>query len=438
MSGGIYGGDEIGAVVFDFGSNSIRAGFAGEDTPKADLPASIGVLHEASAVDTDDSVKKISKTKYYIGTNKVKLPIADMTVTNLIKDGMIENWELFEKALDHLYTFSIQSQSAYHPVVMSEAAWNTRSNREKLTELLFEKYSIPAFFLVKGPVLAAFAHGRTSGVVLDSGAELTSAVPVHDGYVLKNAIIRSPLAGDFISRQCKDYFTNSGIDLVPLYSVASKEAVSEGSEPIWKKKSNVARVTPSYHEFMLKDLIQDFTASVLQVNTESTYDKDSISQMPRVSYDFPNGCNASFGEERFRISEGLFDSNMIISSECIKSLTSANVNVTSSTLTMCEAVQKAVSLCDIDIRASLFGNVIVTGGNSLILGFTERLNKDLGSRVASNVKLKVVSNSGTAERRFSTWVGGSILGSLGSFHQLWISKQEFEETGKSIVEKKCP
>ena len=438
MSGGIYGGDEIGAVVFDFGSNSIRAGFAGEDTPKADLPTTIGILPEAGDEMEIENNSKFVKNKYYIGTNKVKLPIPEMAVTNLIKDGMIDNWELFEQALDHLYTYSVQSQSSYHPVVMSEAAWNTRSNREKLTEIMFEKYSIPAFFLVKSPVLAAFAHGRTSGIVLDSGAELTSAVPVHEGYVLKNAIIRSPLAGDFISRQCRDYFKSIGIDVVPLYSVSSKEPVSEGSNPIWKRKPNTDKVTASYHDFMVKDLLQDFTASVLQVNTDSIYDKDAISQMPRVSYDFPNGYNASFGEERFRISEGLFDSNMIMSSECIKPLSSTNVNVTSSTLTMCEAVQKAVQLCDIDIRASLFGNVIVTGGNSLILGFTERLNKDLGSRVASNVKLKVVSNSGTAERRFSTWVGGSILGSLGSFHQLWISKQEFEETGKNIIEKKCP
>ena len=70
MSGGIYGGDEIGGVVFDFGSNSIRAGFAGEDTPKVDLPTNIGVLNlENETMDKDSSVGK----KFYIGTNKVRL-----------------------------------------------------------------------------------------------------------------------------------------------------------------------------------------------------------------------------------------------------------------------------------------------------------------------------------------------------------------------------
>ena len=434
MSGGIYGGDEIGGVVFDFGSNSIRAGFAGEDTPKADLPTNIGVL----TLDPEDINYGSSGRKYYIGTNKVRLPIENMEIENLIKDGMISDWELFERILEHLYTFSIQSQSSFHPVVMSEAAWNSRSNREKLTEIMFEKFSIPAFFLVKSPVLAAFAHGRTCGIVLDSGAEQTAAVPVHDGYVLKNGIVRSPLAGDFITRQCIEYFKSSDVELVPLYCVGSKEQVVEGAPPVWKKKTNIGKTTCSYHDFMVKDLIQDFTAGVLQVNTDVCYDKESISQMPRVSYDFPNGYNASFGEERFRIPEGLFDCSMIISHSSIKTVGSTGSVSASTTLSMGEAVQNAVGLCDIDIRAALYGNVIVTGGNSLILGFTERLNKDLGSRIPSNVKLKVVSNSGTAERRFSTWVGGSILGSLGSFHQLWISKQEFEETGKNIVEKKCP
>lgn len=67
----------------------------------------------------------------------------------------------------------------YHPVLFSEAAWNVRNNRERLTELMFEKYSVPAFFLVKNAVLAAFANGRATALVVDSGATHTSAVPVH-------------------------------------------------------------------------------------------------------------------------------------------------------------------------------------------------------------------------------------------------------------------
>ena len=62
-------------------------------------------------------------------------------------------------------------------------------------------FQVPAFFLVKSAVLAAFANGRSTGLVLDSGATHTSAVPVHDGYVLQHAIIKSPLGGDFLVNQ---------------------------------------------------------------------------------------------------------------------------------------------------------------------------------------------------------------------------------------------
>ena len=100
--------------------------------------------------------------------------------------------------------------------------WNVRAKREKLTELMFEKYNIPAFFLCKSAVLTAFANGRSTGLVIDSGATQTSAVPVHDGYVLQQAIVKSPLAGDFITAQCRQMFEEQNIEIVPPYLIASK------------------------------------------------------------------------------------------------------------------------------------------------------------------------------------------------------------------------
>ena len=100
--------------------------------------------------------------------------------------------------------------------------WNVRPKREKLTELMFEKYNIPAFFLCKNAVLTAFANGRSTGLVIDSGASQTSAIPVHDGYVLQQAIVKSPLAGDFITAQCRQMFEEKNIEIVPPYVIASK------------------------------------------------------------------------------------------------------------------------------------------------------------------------------------------------------------------------
>lgn len=110
--------------------------------------------------------------------------IIDMEVVGYLKDSMIEDWDVFEKVLDYTYNKCIKSESELHPILMSEAPWNVRPKREKLTEIMFEKYNIPAFYLVKNAVLAAFANGRSTGIVVDSGSTHTSAVPVYDGYVL--------------------------------------------------------------------------------------------------------------------------------------------------------------------------------------------------------------------------------------------------------------
>ena len=87
---------------------------------------------------------------------------------------------------------------------------------------MFERYNVPAFFLCKNAVLSTFANGRSTGLVIDSGASQTSAVPVHDGYVLQQAIVRSPLAGDFLKRQCLEMFEEMGIDIIPPYMLATK------------------------------------------------------------------------------------------------------------------------------------------------------------------------------------------------------------------------
>jgi len=99
-------------------------------------------------------------------------------------------------------------------------------------------------------------------------------------------------------------------------------------------------------------------------------------------------------------------------------------------------VMNCITACDVDIRKELFGNIIVVGGNTLFPNFVEKLTK--GISPPSACKLKVISSSDSSERRFSSWLGGSILGSLGSMHSLWIPKAEYEEVGAIAVENKCP
>ncbi|KAF0308053.1 Actin-like protein 6A [Amphibalanus amphitrite] len=434
MSGGVYGGDEVGALVFDLGHYSLRAGYAGEEAPKSEIPATVGVLEEATTaaqigtpmeVDSAAGNKDAAapKRKYYIDTNALHVPKKDVEAVSYMKDGMIDDWDLFENVLNYAYSQCIKSDSELHPVLMSEAPWNHRGRREKLTELMFEKYNVPAFFLVKNAVLAAFANGRSTALVLDSGATHTSAVPVHDGYVLTQGIVKSPLGGDFLTAQCRQFFAQNDIEVIPPYMIGGKEAVKDYEKAKWTRRPNLPEVTKSWHDYMVNEVVQDFQQSILQCVDE--YSEETISQMPSVPYEFPNGYHQDFGSERFKIPECLFDPSNI-------------KGVGSTMLGMGNVAHNAVSMCDADLRPNLYGNVVVTGGNTLLQGVPERLNRDLSRKTPPNMRLKLISAQGSSERRFGAWIGGSILGSLGSFQQMWISKQEYEEGGRSQVDRKCP
>nr|CAD7201649.1 unnamed protein product [Timema douglasi] len=431
MSAGmLYGGDEIGALVFDIGHYSLRVGYAQEDTPKAEIPAVVGVVEDGNQnvvpkmepMEVDDvkksdssNVTSGSETKHYIDTTYLHVARKGMEVQTYMKDGQIEDWDLFEKVLDYTYAKCIQSESKYHPVLMSEAPWNIRSKREKLTELMFEKYNVPAFFLVKN--------------------------------------------------------AENDVEVTPPYLIGGKEIVKEREKARWTPRRNIPEVTTSWHNYMVKKVIQDFQASSLQVS-ETPYDEKTVSSIPTVHYEFPNGYHQDFGSERFRIPEALFDPSVV-------QIRGGQVGNTM--LGVGHIVTTSVGMCDVDVRPSLYGSVVVTGGNSFLqanleevgvnrekhnreetqygsynekntfgtpnkdsnfdfpsmVGFPERLNRDLSVRIPSSMRLKLISANGCAERRFGAWIGGSILASIGTFQQMWISNQEYEEGGKGQVERKC-
>lgn len=126
-----------------------------------------------------------------------------------------------------------------------------------------------------------------------------------------------------------------------------------------------------------------------------------------------------------------------------------------------QLIHESLTTCDVDVRASLLQNIVIVGGGSLLPGFTDRLNYELsvafpgvrsscfllssksskltpGFRLAfPQQKVRLHASGHPTERRYSSWLGGSILASLGTFHQLWISKEEWEEYGPNIVGQKC-
>jgi len=86
----------------------------------------------------------------------------------------------------------------------------------------------------------------------------------------------------------------------------------------------------------------------------------------------------------------------------------------------------ALTSVDVDIRPHLLANIVVTGGSTLLNGFNDRLNHEMQNLYpGTRVRLQAPGNA--VERKYAAWIGGSILASLGSFHQMWISKKEYDE-----------
>merc|ERR1740128_1050473 len=90
----------------------------------------------------------------------------------------------------------------------------------------------------------------------------------------------------------------------------------------------------------------------------------------------------------------------------------------------------SIMKCDVDIRKDLYANPVMSGGTTMYPGIADRMQKEITALVPSTIKIKIIA---PPERKYSVWIGGSILASLSTFQQMWISKQEYDECGPSIV-----
>jgi len=95
---------------------------------------------------------------------------------------------------------------------------------------------------------------------------------------------------------------------------------------------------------------------------------------------------------------------------------------------------QSIMKCDVDVRRDLYGNIVLSGGTTMFPGIAERVNKEVVALAPSSMKIRVIA---PPERKFSVWIGGSILSSLSTFQTMWITKSEYDESGPAIVHRKC-
>jgi len=253
-----------------------------------------------------------------------------------------------------------------------------------MTQTMFETFNVPGMYVAVQAVLSLYAAGRTTGAVLDSGDGVSHVVPIFEGYALPHAIERLDLAGRDITHYLKRILTERGYNF----------AGSSGLEIVRDIKEKLCYVAINYEE---------------EMNSKSNIDK---------SYELPDGQIITIGNERFRAPEALFQPSL---------LGREHVGVD-------EASYNSIMKCDIDIRKDLYSNMVVSGGTSMYPGLADRLHKGISDKAPATMKVKVIA---PPERKYSVWIGGSILASLSTFQNMWVTKDEYDESGCSIINRKC-
>lgn len=407
----MFGGDEVSSLVFDLGTFNHRIGYSGEDSPKCVYQPIIGV----------------NSDKYYFNEYGLRYNKPGTKVYSCMNlDGTIKDIDMFGKILDNLLKESMTLDLTDHPVLFSEPSLHNKENRIKITEYMFEKYKIPAIYICKNAVLSGFSCGRSTCLVFDSGHNITYAVPVNEGYALQKCLIKNNIAGDYITQLLEKKLNSKNIVINPFYAF-KREKNGDQFKTTFINNEELKLYDKSYETFWKREIVRDIKEACLITNDEPLkYDSEKDIFIPtsipqELIYDLPDGNTINLVEDRNTILERMF--NPIKDIEGFSGYH--------------QMVNEAISKADLEIKKELYSNIFLCGGNTLFSGFAERFQKQISSSNKQLFKLKIITHPSNTERKFSTWIGGSILSSLGTFHQLWLSKAEFEEHGAMIIERKC-
>ena len=364
-------------IIIDNGSGYCKAGFSGEEGPRAVFPAIVGRPKNPGIM------VGAEKKDFFVGLQaEEKRGILHLAYP--IEHGIVTDWNDMEKIWDHTFTNELRVTPEEHNVMLTEAPINPKHNREKMAQIMFETFNVQGLYIAIQAVLSLYSAGKFTGIVCDSGDGVTHMVPIYDGYSLPHCVLRMDLAG----RDITDH----------LIKILNEVNVS---------------LTTSAEREIAKDIKEKVCYIALDPETE-------INEVKEMSYEMPDGTVIKVKDQRFRAPEILFHPE-----QCGKEPGGVD-----------HKCFESIGKSDIDVRKDLYQCIVLSGGTTMFSRLPERLTKEIKALAPESMKnnVKVIA---VPERKYSVWIGGSILSSISTFGCMWITREEYNESGPQVVHRKC-
>ena len=362
-------------IVIDNGSGTIKAGYSDDDAPRSIFPAVVGKPMMPGVL------VALDQKDIYIGDEAIERK-GIVKLVHVIQNGLITEWDDMARVWENIVTKRLNCNPEEQGLLITEPPLNPKENREKIAKIVFENLGAPFLFLGVQTVLSLYAYGGTTGLVIDIGDSMTNVSPIYETFEIPFCTSRLPLGGKDLTLYLQQSLRKSGHN--PM--------VAEEIEWVEWIKENACQLAPD-NETAMKE-------------TESKELK-----LP------DNNTIVTLGSERYKTPEILFNPEIIG-----KELNGLHNYVVDSILK-----------CEQEIKKELYKRIILSGGSTLFPSMEDRLERELKKLVTGNTKISI---SASGERRFSSWIGGSLVASLASFSAMCITKNDYNETGASIINSK--